>query len=114
MSANHERHLRLKLRCGCTSALVRREPDEKFVAGPFDRDPGCRLHESPPGAGTPVTGFGPYPEWSANLALRVASLPEAGGLMEREHAFVLDEQFVFFGEGADPRPLGPIADARWN
>ena len=109
MSASAERQLALGLVCGCTAALGRRFADEKFVLASFDRSPDCGLHGPPPAEGTLVQGFGPYPDWSANVAMRVDSLPEAGGMMEREHAFVLDEQFVFFGD----RPLGPIRDASW-
>ncbi len=113
MSAHPERQLYLRLACGCTAALARRASDEKFVLARHDRASGCERHADLPPAGTPVRGFGPYPEWSANTMLRVESLPEAGGMMEREHAFVLDEQFVFLGEGDAPRPTGPIRDAAW-
>jgi hypothetical protein len=109
MSANTERHLALRLACGCTAGLGRRYADEKFVLVRFERQPECSVHAAPPAEGTLAKGFGPYPDWASNVAMRVNSLPEAGGMMEREHAFVLDEQFVFF----EDRPLGPIRDASW-
>lgn len=109
-----ERTLRLTLVCGCTAALSRRKSDERFVLHRFDRAQGCAVHQSPPSADTPVHGFGPYPDWSANAMLWVYSVPEAGGMMEREHAFILDGQFVFFEPAASPRPVGPIRDASWS
>ena len=114
MSDKMPRTLNLRLSCGCMAALARRPADERFVLVSFERATACSTHETPPAPATPVHGFGPYPDWAANAMLRVESVPEAGGMMEREHAFILDGQFVFLGEAAALRPVGPILDAAWS
>jgi hypothetical protein len=94
------------------ASLRRRPTDEKFVLGAFDSHADCARHQVAPHAQTDVVGFGPYPDWGANLNMRVQSIPEAGGMMEGEHAFILDEQFLFLATAAQPRPMGPIHEAR--
>ncbi len=114
MSQTTERTLNLKLVCGCAAALARRKADDRFALNRFDKATACDTHRSPPDTDTVVTGFGPYPDWGANAMLRVGSVPEAGGMMEREHAFILDGQFAFFEAADGPRPIGPILDAAWS
>lgn len=113
MIAASDRRLRLELACRCALALARREQDLVFEITEVGRSTGCARHSTWPTAGSAIVGFGPYPEWSADLALRVNSVPEAGGMMEGEHAFILDGQFCFVAGKPDPRAIGPISDARW-
>lgn len=113
MTETAEPTLVLALKCGCVATLARRKSDERFVLHRFESAKGCAVHQTPPPTGAPVHGFGPYPDWSVNTMLRVNSLPEAGGMMEREHAFILDGQFLFLETSGAPRPVGPIRDASW-
>ncbi len=113
MIAASDRRLRLELACQCAVGLARREIDLVFEIATVWPSAGCTRHSTWPTAGSAIVGFGPYPDWSADVALRVQSVPEAGGMMESEHAFILDGQFCFVAGQPDPRAIGPIRDARW-
>lgn len=111
MAAPHVRHLQLTLACGCKAGIARKPHTERFWLARFT--PACTRHQPEPGLEALIRGFGPYPDWDANVIARLQSVPEAGGMMEGEHAFILDEQFLFLEYGETVRPVGPIKEARW-
>ncbi|MEB3205557.1 MAG: hypothetical protein VKP57_12760 [Candidatus Sericytochromatia bacterium] len=106
--------LRLALACGSTAWLEREPARQAFRLARFEASPDFGRRRSLPPLGAALAGFGPYPRWDANRMLRVASVPEAGGMMEGEHAFILVGQFLFLDAAGTLEALGPIRGAQWE
>lgn len=107
-------HLRLSLACGSTAWLEREPARQAFRLVRFEASPDFGRRRSLPPLGAALVGFGPYPRWDANRMLRVSSVPEAGGMMEGEHAFILVGQFLFLDAGKGVEAFGPIRGSHWE
>ncbi|MEB3298158.1 MAG: hypothetical protein VKO21_01560 [Candidatus Sericytochromatia bacterium] len=107
-------HLRLALACGSTAWLEREPARQAFRLSRFEASTDFGRRRPLPAPGASLVGFGPYPRWDANVMLRVSSVPEAGGMMEGEHAFILVGQFLFLDSGGQVGVFGPIRGASWE
>ena len=106
--------LKLGLACGSAAWLEREPARQAFRLERFEASPDFSRRRPLPNRGAALAGFGPYPHWDANRAARVASVPEAGGMMEGEHAFILTGQFLFLEGPEGPSAFGPIRSAAWE